>query len=141
MEDDMQHQLKLKDMKREELELQVQQLEKQVNILKVTCFSSSSTLITISVVETTCFHHVVIKIRQLFLRPAACLTSTLLELERVLTTANAARANDLTCLPKHGGARDNKFLVINQMTDQCCLTSTIACRSALTAGTSNSSIH
>jgi hypothetical protein len=25
------------------------------------------------------FHHVVIKIRQLFLRPAACLTSTLLE--------------------------------------------------------------
>jgi hypothetical protein len=30
-------------------------------------------------VDTTCFHHVVIKIRQLFLRPAACLTSTLHE--------------------------------------------------------------
>jgi hypothetical protein len=30
-------------------------------------------------VRTTCFHHVVIKIRHLFLRPAACLTSTLLE--------------------------------------------------------------
>jgi hypothetical protein len=28
----------------------------------------------------------------------------------VLTTANAAGTNGLTCLPKHGGARDNKFL-------------------------------
>jgi hypothetical protein len=33
----------------------------------------------LSGVGTTCFHHVVIKIWQLFLRPAACLTSTLLE--------------------------------------------------------------
>jgi hypothetical protein len=50
------------------------------------------------------FHHIVIKIRQLFLRPAVCLTSTL-KLEQVLTTANAAGNNGLTCLPKHGGSR------------------------------------
>jgi hypothetical protein len=93
-------------------------------------------------------HHVVIKIRELFLQPAACLTSTLLEtgvatsayycphcwdtglpyglhIRRkghnpprgpsagwwVLTTANAAGPNGLTCLRKHGEARDNKFLV------------------------------
>jgi hypothetical protein len=36
-------------------------------------------LIPQSGVGTTCFYHVVIKIRHLFLRPAACLTSTLLE--------------------------------------------------------------
>jgi hypothetical protein len=35
----------------------------------------------------------------------------------MLTTANAAETNDLTCLPKHGGARDNKFLVTHPMTD------------------------
>jgi hypothetical protein len=35
------------------------------------------------------FHHVVIKIRQLFLRPAACLTSTLLE--------TGVSANDCKC--------------------------------------------
>jgi hypothetical protein len=29
----------------------------------------------------------------------------------VLTTANATGTNVLTCLPKHGGARDNKFLI------------------------------
>jgi hypothetical protein len=29
----------------------------------------------------------------------------------VLTTANTAGTNGLTCLPKHGGARDIKFLV------------------------------
>jgi hypothetical protein len=34
----------------------------------------------------------------------------------VLTTANAAGTNGLTCLPKHGGARDNKFLVIHPKT-------------------------
>jgi hypothetical protein len=39
----------------------------------------------------------------------------------VLTTANAAGTNGLTCLPKHRGARDKKILVI-------------ARRSALTAG-------
>jgi hypothetical protein len=32
-------------------------------------------------VGKTCFHHVVIKIWQSFLRPVACLTSTLLETE------------------------------------------------------------
>jgi hypothetical protein len=40
----------------------------------------------------------------------------------VLTTANAAGTNGLTCLPKHGGAQDNKFLVTHPMTDQRCLT-------------------
>jgi hypothetical protein len=29
----------------------------------------------------------------------------------VLTTANAIGINRLTCLPKHGGVRDSKFLV------------------------------
>ncbi|RVE51674.1 hypothetical protein evm_003646 [Chilo suppressalis] len=38
---------------------------------------------------------------------------------RVLTTADAAGTNGLTCLPKHGGARDNTFLVTHPMTDQC----------------------
>jgi hypothetical protein len=37
------------------------------------------TLIPLSGISTTCFHHVVIKIRHLFLRPAVCLTSTLLQ--------------------------------------------------------------
>jgi hypothetical protein len=36
----------------------------------------------------------------------------------VLTAANAAGTNGLTCFPKHGGARDNKFLVTHPMTDQ-----------------------
>jgi hypothetical protein len=37
------------------------------------------------------------------------------------------------CLPKHGGDQGNKFLVTHPMTDQHCLTSAIARRSALTA--------
>jgi hypothetical protein len=57
----------------------------------------------------------------------------------VLTTANAAGTNGLTCLPKHGEAQDNKFLVTHPMTDQRCLTSAIARRSALTARLSSSS--
>jgi hypothetical protein len=40
----------------------------------------------------------------------------------------AAGTDSLTCLPKHAGARDNIFLVTHPMTDQCCLTSTIARR-------------
>jgi hypothetical protein len=32
-----------------------------------------------------------------------------LKLELVLTIANATGTNGLTCLLKHGGARDNKF--------------------------------
>jgi hypothetical protein len=44
----------------------------------------------------------------------------------VLTSANAARTNGLTCLLKHKGARDNIFLVIHSKTDQGCLASTIA---------------
>jgi hypothetical protein len=35
-----------------------------------------------------------------------------------LTIANAAETNGLMCVPKHGGARDNKFLVTHPMTDQ-----------------------
>ncbi|RVE48522.1 hypothetical protein evm_006833 [Chilo suppressalis] len=51
---------------------------------------------------------------------------------RVLTTAYAAGTNGLTCLPKHGGARDNNFLVTHPMTDLCesCLSSTIAAERA-----------
>ncbi|RVE41070.1 hypothetical protein evm_014281 [Chilo suppressalis] len=50
----------------------------------------------------------------------------------VLTTANAAGTNGLTCLPKHGGTRDRKILVTHPMTDHCesCLTSTIAAERA-----------
>ncbi|RVE46417.1 hypothetical protein evm_008951 [Chilo suppressalis] len=50
----------------------------------------------------------------------------------VLTTADATGTNGLTCLPKHGGARDSKFLVTHPMTDHCesCLTSTIAAERA-----------
>jgi hypothetical protein len=44
----------------------------------------------------------------------------------VLTTANAAGTNGLTCRSKHGGAQDKKFLVTHPMTDQRCLTSVIA---------------
>jgi hypothetical protein len=44
----------------------------------------------------------------------------------VLTTANAAGTNGLTCLPKHGGAQDKKFLATYPMTDQSCLTYAIA---------------
>jgi hypothetical protein len=54
----------------------------------------------------------------------------------VLTTANTAGINGLTCLPKHGWAHDSKFLVTHPMTDQRCLTSKIARRSALPAGPS-----
>jgi hypothetical protein len=45
----------------------------------------------------------------------------------VLTTANTAGPNGLTCLLKHG-ARDNKFLVTHPMTEQCCLASAIVRR-------------
>jgi hypothetical protein len=55
----------------------------------------------------------------------------------VLTTVNiysTARTNGLTCDLKHVGARNNTFLVTYPMTDQRCLTSTIARPSALTQG-------
>ncbi|RVE41259.1 hypothetical protein evm_014091 [Chilo suppressalis] len=50
----------------------------------------------------------------------------------VLTTADAARTNGLTCLPIHGGARDSKFLVTHPMTDhyESCSTSTTAAERA-----------
>jgi hypothetical protein len=59
----------------------------------------------------------------------------------VLTTANAAGTNGLTCLPKHGGNRDNKFLVTHPITHQRCLTSAIARRGALTVGPTPSAIQ
>jgi hypothetical protein len=58
----------------------------------------------------------------------------------VLTTANAAGTNGLACLPKHGEARENKFLVTPPMTDQRRLTFAIARQSARTARPSNSSV-
>jgi hypothetical protein len=53
----------------------------------------------------------------------------------VLTTVNTAETNGLTCLAKHEGARDNKFLAYHLMTDQRCLTSAII----ITASRSSSS--
>ncbi|RVE51592.1 hypothetical protein evm_003724 [Chilo suppressalis] len=38
---------------------------------------------------------------------------------RVLTTADAAGTNGLTCLPKHGGTRDRRFLATLTITDHC----------------------
>jgi hypothetical protein len=54
-----------------------------------------------------------------------------------LTPANAAGTNGLTCLPKHGGTRDDTFFVTHPITDQLSLTSAVARRSALTVGASN----
>jgi hypothetical protein len=51
--------------------------------------SSSYSFPTLSGVSTTCIHHIVIKIQQLVLRPAACLTSSLLEI--------GVGANDCKC--------------------------------------------
>ncbi|RVE54333.1 hypothetical protein evm_001160 [Chilo suppressalis] len=50
----------------------------------------------------------------------------------VLTTADAAGTNGLTCLPKHRGAHVIKFLVTHPLTDHCgsCLISTIAAERA-----------
>jgi hypothetical protein len=39
------------------------------------------------------------------------------KITRVLTTANAAGTNGFSCLPKHGGARDNTFLVTHRIID------------------------
>jgi hypothetical protein len=46
----------------------------------------------------------------------------------VLTPANAAGTDSLTCFPNYGGARDNKILITHPKTDQRCLGSTIARR-------------
>jgi hypothetical protein len=50
-----------------------------------------------------------------------------------LTTAKTADTNGLTCLPKHGEARDINFLVTHPKTNKCCLASVI-----VTAGPSSS---
>jgi hypothetical protein len=56
------------------------------------------------------FYHVVIKIHRqhFYFRQLVCCQPAL-KLEWVLTIANVAGTNSLTCLPKHGGARDNNF--------------------------------
>jgi hypothetical protein len=46
----------------------------------------------------------------------------------VVTTANAAGTKGLTCLPKHGEARDDQFLVTHPSIGQRCLASVIARR-------------
>jgi hypothetical protein len=61
----------------------------RIYISRVSSHLLLSTLIPLSEVGTTCLHHVVKKIRHLFLRPAACLSSTLLETE--------VDANDCKC--------------------------------------------
>jgi hypothetical protein len=100
-----------------------EQLESLLHAARVSCLVELlaypfPTLIPLSGVGTTYFH-VVIKVWQLFLRPAACLTLTPLETG---VSANDCKCgtNGLTCLPKHGGARDNKFFVTHPMTDQRC---------------------
>jgi hypothetical protein len=92
------------------------------------------TLIPVSGVGTTCFNHkhsvIIFTTGRLPLHVTstlletgvdandckcsreACLTSNLLETgvdATNVTTTNAAGTNSLTCLPKHGGARDDKF--------------------------------
>jgi hypothetical protein len=61
----------------------------------------------------------------------------------VLTSANAAGTNGLTCHPKHGGARENKFLGTHPMTDWWLTDKLLSFHdrrlSALTAGPLNSS--
>ncbi|RVE45259.1 hypothetical protein evm_010081 [Chilo suppressalis] len=42
---------------------------------------------------------------------------------RVLITADAAGANGLTCLPKHGGARDTNRTIGNDNGATCCINS------------------
>ncbi|RVE40569.1 hypothetical protein evm_014780, partial [Chilo suppressalis] len=45
---------------------------------------------------------------------------------RVLTTADAAGTNGLTCLPKHGGTRDRRFLDLSQLVmERTCVMSSI----------------
>jgi hypothetical protein len=68
-----------------------------------------STFIPLRGVGTACFYHVVIKIRHLFYDQSPAWRQPSLKLEWMLTTVNAAGTNSLTCLPKHGGARCNKF--------------------------------
>jgi hypothetical protein len=68
------------------------------------------TLIPLSGVGTTCFlSYCDIQIQQLFFdRPPSWRLHSL-KLNWVLTTANVTEINGLTCLPKHGRARYNKF--------------------------------
>jgi hypothetical protein len=83
-------------------------------------FPRSPQIIKTCDIETQCFYGLLTSHPGL---TAACLTRSSfkegsLKLEWVLTTANAAGNNALTCLLKHGGARDNNFLVNHPMTDQ-----------------------
>jgi hypothetical protein len=76
------------------------------------------TLIPVGEVGTTCIPLWCDIIRQLFLRLAACLTSILVHSGVGANDFKCSRTYGLTCLPKHGGARDKKILVIHSMTDR-----------------------
>jgi hypothetical protein len=76
--------------------------------------SSSYSYTTLSGIGTKCFSSCCDKDSATIFRSAAYLTLTLLKLEWVLSTANAAGTNGLTFLPKHGGVRDDKFCVGDQ---------------------------
>jgi hypothetical protein len=88
-----------------------------------------STLIPLSGVGTTCFSSCCDKDSAFIFtyRPPAWRQPSL-KLEWIITTTNGAGISSLTCFPKHGGARDNKFLVTHPMTDlyEQCLGSAIA---------------
>jgi hypothetical protein len=89
--------------------LKTQLKEAQVNQSDTPSIFLFPTLIPLSRVGTTCFHRVAIKIRQLFLRPAACLTSSLLENGVDANGCKCSRDQQFNGLPKHGGTRNNKF--------------------------------
>jgi hypothetical protein len=61
-----------------------------------------------------------------------------LKLEWLLTTANAAGTKSLTCLAKHGAARDNKFWSSGDRPLWMLLTFHVRMPSTLTAGLSSS---
>jgi hypothetical protein len=82
------------------------------------------------------FHHVVIKIRQLFLRRAACMTSTLHETGVGANDCKCSR-DCLTYLPNKGVWPKFIISVTHPMTDLCerCLASAIARRAHCQLGT------
>jgi hypothetical protein len=73
------------------------------------------TLIPLSGVRKTCFSSCCDKDSAIIFTTGR-LTSSLLETGVGATIANATGTNGLTCLPKHGGARDNKFLGTHRKT-------------------------
>jgi hypothetical protein len=78
----------------------------------------------------------VIKIRQLFLRPAACLISTLLETGVSANDCKYSRDQQLNEPSEGEGTRDDKFWSLDE---RCLLSFRDRVLSALTAGQSGSS--